>query len=147
MSHLLKDNLKKYFITFKILVIILLLFLFYNGFINYLGSKYLYIFFSIVNIYLIFFSFRKKAFFFETFFGVLLFLGFWFKFSVIISFTDGIFKEGVGNFDYSPENFDYGLLISSVGIIPLIVIGHLREVLFYYPSKINFFEYKKNFFI
>ena len=147
MSHLLKDNLKKYFITFKILVIILLLFLFYNGFINYLGSKYLYIFFSIVNIYLIFFSFRKKAFFFETFFGVLLFLGFWFKFSVIISFTDGIFKEGVGNFDYSPENFDYGLLISSVGIIPLIVIGHLREVLFYYPSKINFFEYKENFFI
>ena len=146
MSHLLKENLKKYFITFKILFVISLLFIFYNGFINYPGDKYLYTFFSIVNFYLILFSFRKKAFFFETFFGILLFLGFWFKFSVIISFTGGIFKEGVGNFDYSPENFDYGLLISSVGIIPLIIIGHLREILFYYPSKINFFKSKTNFF-
>ena len=146
MSHLLKDNLKKYFITFKIFIITILLFLFYKGFINYSGDKYLYTFFSVINVYLIFFSFRQKAFFFETFFGILLFLGFWFKFTIIISFTDGIFKEGVGNFDYSPENFDYGLLISTIGIIPLIIIGHLREVLFYYPSKINLTKIKSNFF-
>jgi hypothetical protein len=144
-SHLLKNNLKKYFLIFKIFIIISLLFLFYNGFINYLGSKYLFTAFSIINVYLIFFAFRKKAFFFETFFGILLFLGFWFKFTIIISFTDGIFKEGVGNFDYSPENFDYGLLISSIGIIPLIIVGHLREALFYYPSKINLTSIKKNF--
>ncbi len=146
MSHLLNDNLKKYFIIFKIFIITLLIFLFYNGVINYTGDKYLYTFFSVINIYLIYFSFRKKAFFFETFFGILLFLGFWFKFTIIISFTDGIFKEGVGNFDYSPENFDYGLLISSVGIIPLIIIGHLREILFYYPSKITFTKTKSSFF-
>jgi hypothetical protein len=145
-SHLLKDNLKKYFLTFKLFIIVSLLFLFYNGFVNYSGSKYSYVLFSIINLYLIIFSFRKKAFFFETFFGILLFLGFWFKFTVIISFTDGIFKEGVGNFDYSPENFDYGLLISSVGIIPLVIVGHLREIMFYYPSKINFITTKANFY-
>ncbi len=146
MSHLLKDNLKKYFITFKIFIITILLFLFYSGFINYSGDKYLYTLFSIINVYLIIFSFRKKALFFETFFGILLFLGFWFKFTIIISFTDGIFKEGVGNFDYSSDNFDYGLLISSIGIIPLIIIGHLREVFFYYPSKINLIKIKDSFF-
>ena len=145
MSYILKQN--NSFLKFiRILIFFILFILTVFGFYNYLGSKYVYAFFSFINIYLIFFSFRKKAFFFETFFGVLLFLGFWFKFTIIISFTNGIFKEGVGNFDYSPENFDYGLLISSVGIIPLIIIGHLRELVFYYPAKIDFFKTKNNFF-
>ena len=37
-------------------------------------------------------------------------------------------------------------LISSVGIIPLVIVGHLREIMFYYPSKINFITTKANFY-
>ena len=44
MKHLLKGNLKKYYILFEIFIITLLLFLFYKGFINYTGEKYLYTF-------------------------------------------------------------------------------------------------------
>ena len=54
---------------------------------------------------------------------------------MVISFTDGIFREGVGNFDYSPSNFDYGLIIASVGLLSVISFGHLRERFFFYPKK------------
>ena len=146
MSHIIKEN--KFFLkNIRILIIVTLLILTFFGLYSYTGNKMIYLFFSIINIYLIFFSFRKKAFFFETFFSILLFLGFWFKFTMIISFTDGIFREGVGNFDYSENNFDYALLISLSGIIPLIIFGHLREFFFYYPNKIEFLEIKNRKFV
>ena len=64
--------------------------------------------FSLISNYLIWFSFRKRFFFFDTYFSLLLWLGFWFKFSITISFGNQVFKEGVGLFDYSSAQFDFG---------------------------------------
>ena len=47
MSHLLKEN-KIILIIFKLFVLSLIIFIFYNGLIKYKGNKYLYILFSLV---------------------------------------------------------------------------------------------------
>ena len=136
MSHLLKEN-KIILIIFKLFVLSLIIFIFYNGLINYKGNKYLYILFSIVSNYLIIFSFRKKAIFFDTFFSLLLWLGFWFKLTVTISFTDGMFREGAGLFDYSSDQFNSVIIISMIAILAIILSGHVREFFFTYPNKID----------
>lgn len=76
--------------------------------------------------------------FYESYLGVLLFLGFWFKFSVILS-TDAAFTEGflITPDEILPRNFDDALIASMVGFFGIISFGHLREVYFYYPEKIN----------
>ena len=146
MSFLLKKN--KFFLKLsRIIIALIILMLFSFGFSSYEGNQFFYILFALTNIYLIYFSFRKKATFFETFFGTLLFLGFGFKFSAVISFTDGMFREGVGNFDYSSKSFDYSLLVSSIGIITFIVFGHIREFFFVYPKKIKSINFNPNLYI
>jgi hypothetical protein len=67
----------------------------------------------------------------------LLFLGFWFKLIVTLSFTDGVFREGVGLFDYSPKSFDNVLLISLCGIVAFILSGHFRELFLNYPKSLK----------
>ena len=146
MSYIISKN-KILLKSIRIFFYTILFVLFCFGFSSYNGNKLIYFGFSIISIYSIFFAFRKKALFFETFFSVLLFLGYWFKFTMIISFTDGIFREGVGNFDYSPSNFDYGLIIASVGLLSVISFGHLREKFFFYPKKIDTILPKNNFFL
>lgn len=138
MSHLFKNENKKYYIGIKFFIFSIILYIFISGLLNYSGNVFIYILFSIVSNYLIIFSFRKNAIFFDTFFGLLLWLGFWFKFSCTISFTDGIFREGTGLFDYSATSFDETLIISQVGILAFIFAGYIREYfLFKYPNKIN----------
>ena len=146
MSYIISKN-KILLKSIRIFFYSILFVLFCFGFSSYIGNKLIYFGFSIISIYSIFFAFRKKALFFETFFSVLLFLGYWFKFTMVISFTDGIFREGVGNFDYSPSNFDYGLIIASVGLLSVIFFGHLRERFFFYPKKIDTILPKNNFFL
>jgi hypothetical protein len=146
MSYLLKKKSKLLKVIRNTIYIVFFLTSIFGAY-NYTGNKFLYLLFTITNLYLISFAFRKKAIFFETFFSLLLFLGYWFKFTMIISFTDGVFREGVGNFDYSSNNFDYGLIISIIGIIPLILFGHIRERFFYYPDKINLIKNQNNFFV
>ena len=147
MSHLFKNENKKYFFIFKIVFCFLIIFLTYCGFNSYEGNKIIYLFFSIISNYLIYFSFRKNSIFFETFLGLLLWLGFWFKFTCIIAFTDGVFREGVGLFNYTPESFNETLLVSQIGILSFILAGYFREIfIFKYPSKLNFFFKTNNFF-
>ena len=67
MSHLLKKDLSIFFKIFKILIILGILILFFYGFQSYKGNKILYSIFSIISNYLIFFAFRKKAFFLKPF--------------------------------------------------------------------------------
>jgi hypothetical protein len=135
MSHLLKKN-KTVFFYFKVVIAIFILFIFFNAFFNYKGSKFVYLIFSIISNYLIYFSFRKKSIFFESFFGILLWLGFWFKFSIIISFLHG-FTEGLNNYDLlSTSDIDYALVISTVGFLGFIISGYLRQIFFSYPTKI-----------
>lgn len=147
MSHIFKKKYKNYFQLFKLIILILIISLFYLGFQNFLGNKLNYISFSIISNFLIFFAFRKNALFFETFFSLFLWLGFWFKFTVIISLTDGLFREGVGLFNYSPYSFNKTLLISQIGILAFILAGYFREFfLFNYPKKIDLKFSKYNFF-
>ena len=147
MSHLFKNENKKYFFIFKIVFCFLIIFLTYCGFNSYEGNKIIYLLFSIISNYLIYFSFRKNSIFFETFLGLLLWLGFWFKFTCIIAFTDGVFREGVGLFNYTPESFNETLLVSQIGILSFILAGYFREIfIFKYPSKLNFFFKTNNFF-
>ena len=145
MSHLFKGN--KVFLKFtRYSISILLSIIFLAGLYVYTGNKLIYLSFGLLNIYLIYFAFRKNASFFETFFSVLLFFGFGFKFSIIISFTDGIFREGVGNFDYSSNSFDFALTTSSLALLSFIVAGHLREFFFNYPSQLSETSLNKNFY-
>ena len=147
MSHLFKKNLRIYYNTFKIIIFFFILFLFVNGFNNYQGNKIIYLLFSIISNFLIYFSFRKDSIFFETFFGIFLWLGFWFKFTCTISFTDGLFREGVGLFNYSSTSFDKTLILSQIGMVAFILAGYFRQLfLFQYPKKITFFSKKNNFF-
>ncbi len=147
MSHLLKNDKKIYFRLFKLFIISLIGILFYFGVTNYNGNKLIYISFSLVSNFLIFFAFRKKSIFFETFFSLLLWLGFWFKFTCTIAFTDGLFREGVGLFNYTEQLFNKTLIVSQVGIISFILAGYFRELfLFNYPKKLIFNFSKSNYF-
>ena len=144
MSYLFKNN-RNIFLVLKYFFILLFFILFYFGYDAYIGNKFLYVFFTLINLFLFFFIFRKKSFFFEVFFGILIFLGFWFKLSVTLSitpFTIGQFSEGVGLFDHTSSSFDEVLIISSYGILGFIFSGYFRQYFISYPQKI-FFE-KKN---
>ena len=128
-------SLKKIFFFFKIIFLSFVVYLFFNGLLHYKGNFFIYVIFSILGNYLLFYSFRKKAFFFESFFGLFIWLGFWFKFTCVISFRDGQFPEGFGNFNNLPESFDYALLISIVAFLAIIFSYRVREQFFNYHKK------------
>ena len=147
MSHLFKNNNKILYKIFTLSILIGILLLTYLGTQNYSSSKINYLSFSIISNFLILFAVRKNAIFFETFFSLLLWLGFWFKFTCTIIFTDGIFREGTGMFDYSKESFDEVLFVSQIGLLSFISSGYFRQLfLFKYPEKLNLTNLKKNFF-
>ena len=147
MSHLLKKKNKTIYKLFTLFIFSIIFFLFYLGIQKYNANKINYLSFSIISNFLIFFAIRKNAIFFETFFCLLLWLGFWFKFSCTIVFTDGIFREGVGIFDYSKKSFDESLIVSQIGILAFILSGFFRQYfLFNYPKKLEFQNFKTNFF-
>lgn len=148
MSHLFKNSNK---IIYKSLVSLLILAIFsliYLGVQNYSSNKFNYLSFSIISNFLIFFAIRKNAVFFETFFSLFLWLGFWFKFTCTIAFTSGQFKEGVGLFDYSKTLFNDSLIVSIIGLLAFIISGHFRQLfLFNYPKKLEIQFFKNNPFI
>ncbi len=136
MSYLLKKN-KFILISLKISIFVIFSLLFLYGLYSYEENKIIYIFFSVINFYLIYFAFRKKSIFFETFFSILLFLGFWFKFTFMIILETSFFHEKIYSFDQLLISFDYALIVSIIGIAPFILFGHIRENFFYYPKKIK----------
>ena len=93
MSHLFKNNkYKKFYKIFKILIIIVILIIFSKSFLNYQGNKFNYITFSLLFNYLIIFAFRKNSTFFETFFSIFLWLGFWFSFLPLLHLVNYLRK-------------------------------------------------------
>lgn len=127
--------LKKIFISLKFFFLFFVFYLFCVGLIHYKGNFFIYFIFSILGNYLLFYSFRKNAFFFESFFGLFIWLGFWFKFVCVISFRDGQFPEGSGNFNNSPESFDHALLVSIVAFLAIIFSYRVRDQFFNYHKK------------
>ena len=145
MSHLFKKNYKKIYKFFIISIFFIIIALSYLGLQKYSGSKINYLSFTIISNFLILFATRKRTIFFETFFSLFLWLGFWFKFTCTIVFTDGVFREGVGLFDYSKESFDETLFISQIGILAFIISGFFREYfIFNYPRKLDLQNFKYN---
>ena len=105
---------------------------------KYPGQNYVYIIFTVISNALLYFGFRNKAIFIDTFIGIFFWLGFWLKLSVRVAFTAGLFHEAVGNFDGSGAAFDHALLVTSCGLFGLLVASVIREkLIFNYPSKIE----------
>ena len=151
MSHLFKEK-KKFLKFIKLSIFVLIFFILIKTFSIYKGNQFIYLSFSIISLFLIFFSFRKKSIFYENFFGVFIFLGFWLKFSISKSFNIG-FTEGLSGKVISAQNYDDALIASCVGMLGFIVFGFIREKFFFYPSKIElninteFYKKFRNLFI
>ena len=111
--------LKKNTLTFKLILGLfsfLVFLIFVPTIIKYQGNKFIYIIFSILFNSLIFNILLRKTTFYEIFFGVLIWMGFWFKFSI---FESSIYKsytifDGRALCDFNQNNFDQVLIISSI---------------------------------
>jgi hypothetical protein len=104
---------------------------------QYQGQWQIYLLFTLSGNLLLYFGFRRNAIFFDTFIGILLWLGFWLKSSIRIAFMGGVIP-GSGGFDGSASAFDHSLLISSCGLIAFVVASIIRSrFIFNYPTKNN----------
>ena len=134
-------------IFFIILIISLLPF----GFTSYTGNKIYYLIFSAISSYALLISFKKNSISFESFFSLLLWLGFWFKFTVQISFLNSLFPEGAGIFDYQPNSYDQVLIIASVSILAFLLarIFRLKFIFDYENLQTNKYnnDHYLNFYI
>lgn len=98
----------------------------------------MYILFTVICNALLFSGFRTKAIFFDTFIGAFFWLGFWLKLTIRVAFMQSGFREDVGNFDHSGIAFDRGLLVTCIGLAPILLASALRERFgFFYPPKLE----------
>lgn len=105
---------------------------------KYPGQAYIYILFSVVANTLLYFGFRKNAFFFDTFIGIFFWLGFWLKLTLRVGFMDSLINQGVSYFDGSGAAFDRALLVSTCGMAGLLMASYIRERwIFNYPQEIQ----------
>lgn len=102
---------------------------------RYEGQWLVYALFTLTANVLLFNGFRNNAIYFDTFIGVFLWLGFWLKFSIRVTFSSGIFHEPVGLFDGSGAAFDRALTVSACGISAILIASLVRERFFSYPAN------------
>ncbi len=125
--------------TYSLGILTIIIFPFaYN---EYVGDKLYYILFTLIYSFALFYNLRKGSIFFETFLCLLLWLGFWFKFSVQIAFLNSMFPEGIGKFSHDAEAYDEVILVSQVAILALAFASYIREKFFF--SYIKLEEKKK----
>ena len=150
MSHLLKKN-KNILLFFRILVFSSVIFTILYSLLKFEGNKYSLLLYSVLINYIFLLSFRKKTSFFEFFFGILLWLGFWFKFFIFFIYTDFGMYEGLSlDFINLPVNEKFNIInnamfVSCFGFIGYILASYLTKLLiqdwnFYYNENwsINF---------
>lgn len=121
--------------VYRFLFFIVLAVLFAVTAIKYTGSWYVYTLFTLVFNGVLLMGFRKNRIFFDTFFGIFLWLGFWFKFSVrigLLGTTD--FVEATGAFDGSGRSFDNALIVSTCGCMAVAAASLIRQKFFSYLS-------------
>lgn len=104
---------------------------------EYEGSAWVYILFTLLSTAVLFFGFGRGAIFFDAFIGVLLWIGFWLKFSVRTAFSDGRFNISVGNFDGTPASLDKALLVVSCALAAILLARWMRQRwVFRYPDSL-----------
>lgn len=94
---------------------------------GYPGQAWVYVLFTFAANALLFFGFRPGAIFFDSFIGLLFWLGFWLKFSVRMAFMGGQFHESVGTFNGSGAAFDQALLVCICAFAALLMASIIRE--------------------
>ena len=85
MSHLIKDH-KKIKKPLKYIFYLLLFFTIGLTTINYDGNKFIIFVYALLINLILLNGFKKNSYFFEFFFGILLWLGFWLKIIFIINY-------------------------------------------------------------
>ncbi|MDZ4017812.1 hypothetical protein [Pseudomonas sichuanensis] len=103
---------------------------------QYPGSAWVYLLFTGLSTAVLFFGFGRGAIFFDAFIGVLLWIGFWLKFSVHTAFSNGKFNISVGAFDGSPGSLDKALLVVSCALAAILVVRLVRPRFFSYPETL-----------
>ena len=103
--------------------------------IEYRGSAWVYMLFTALSTAVLFVGFGRRAIFFDAFIGVLLWIGFWLKFTVQTVFFDGRFNIPVGDFDSTPESFDKALLVVCCALAAVLLARWVRQRwVFSYPE-------------
>lgn len=102
----------------------------------YQGNVWVYIVFTALSSAVLFFGFGRKAIFFDAFIGVLVWIGFWLKFSVQTAFFEGRFNIPVGAFDGSPHSLDQALLVTCCALAAVLVARFIRQFFFSYPNSL-----------
>jgi len=104
---------------------------------SYQGSTWVYLLFTLLSTAVLYFGFGRGAIFFDSFIGVLLWIGFWLKFSVQTGFFQGRFNIPIGGFDGSPEALDKVLLVVCCGLAAILLARFVRQRFFFsYPQKL-----------
>lgn len=124
---------KKIILIFVILFLFCSIILFFLTLQNFTGSKFYYVFFSFISFFSLIYSFRKKAFFFEKFLIIYLWLGFWLKFSLFQGLFINDPPGGLGNFNFTTESFNELMIISSIPFTSITI----ASVIF---NKVSFLQ-------
>jgi hypothetical protein len=115
---------------------------------KYSGNISVFLLFTVTANFLLYLGFSKNAIFFDTFIGVLFWLGFWLKLTIRVTFFDGFFHEPIGSFDRSDIAFDQSLLVATCGMLGLIFVSLIRRKLFFnYPNNIENISHINLFYI
>ncbi|NVZ61200.1 hypothetical protein HX867_03815 [Pseudomonas gingeri] len=121
-------------IGWKVLVFGFVFLFFCAAAVQYKGNVFYYSVFSLIANAMLYFCFRDRAIFFDTFIGLFFWLGFWVKLTFRIVFMKGEFVLA-GHFDGSPESLDTAVLVSSCGLSGLLLASYLRSrFVFNYPQ-------------
>ncbi len=131
MSHLLKtkkNSIKLLRIFFYVFISISVLTIIYF----YKGNKINMVIFAILFNCIFYFVFSRKAYFFEMFFGGLLWLGFYYKLFLAVIFDNYIFREGAGlygkiDFNAKIEILNNTLIIASYGVTGFLLACYIKK--------------------
>ena len=143
MSHLLKTKknsikfLRIFFYAFISISVFTIIYF-------YKGNKINMVIFAILFNCIFYFVFSRKAYFFEMFFGGLLWLGFYYKLFLGVIFDNYIFREGAGlygkiDFNAKIEILNNTLIIASYGVTGFLLACLIKKHFLY-----KFFNLRKN---
>ena len=133
---------KNVFNTIKLIIIIFATVFTYLAFEKHQGNSLIYLAFSFLTNSLLIYSLHIKKLFFETFFASLIWLGFWFKYTMSLIFRDGhLYDSGT---PFNIVNIDKALIPSMVAISAIFLGYVIRQKFFNVKIKeqkqTSFFE-------